>query len=136
MDYQAFLQAAGRGRPPALALIHGADCQLLDDALAATTRSLFPDPTHVALGREVLEGAETPAEAVVRAASTLPFMTAMRLVVVRRAQLLSPKGSDALTEHRTGRSEKHQSHAELTTPSSGCRWEETHLASQRRSRGP
>jgi len=99
MDYQGFLQAATRGQPPALALIHGADGQLLDDALAAATRGLFPEPTHVALGREVLEGAETPPDAVVLAASTLPFMTAMRLVVVRRAQLLSAKGADALSAY-------------------------------------
>lgn len=83
MDYAAFMQSAANGRPPALALLHGADVQLLDDALAAATRGLFPDSTHVALGREVLEGAEATADAVVRAASTLPFMTAMRLVVVR-----------------------------------------------------
>ena len=67
MDYGAFIQAARGGRPPALALIHGPDAQLLDDALAAVTRGLFADATHVALGREVLEGAEVSGEAVVRA---------------------------------------------------------------------
>jgi DNA polymerase-3 subunit delta len=96
MDYAAFVQLAAGGRPPALALLHGADAQLLDDALAAATRGLFPDATQVALGREVLEGGEATGEAVVRTASTLPFMTAMRLVVVRRAQALPPKSADAL----------------------------------------
>src|SRR5438067_1393533 len=35
MDYAAFLQLAGRGQPPPIALLHGPDPQLLDDALAA-----------------------------------------------------------------------------------------------------
>jgi DNA polymerase-3 subunit delta len=99
MDYAAFVQAALRGRPPALALMHGGDGQLLDDALAAASRGLFPDATELALGREVLEGAEVTGDAVVRAASTLPFMTAMRLVVVRRAQALPPKSADALAAY-------------------------------------
>ena len=93
------MQSATGGRPPALALLHGGDAQLLDDALAAATRGLFPDATQVALGREVLEGAEVTADTVVRAASTLPFMTAMRLVVVRRAQALPPKAAEALAAY-------------------------------------
>jgi DNA polymerase-3 subunit delta len=99
MEYAAFMQAALGGRPPALALIHGGDGQLVDDALAAVTRGLFPDATHVALGREVLEGAEVTGDTVVRAASTLPFMTAMRLVAVRRAQALPAKSADALAAY-------------------------------------
>lgn len=99
MDYAAFLQSAAGGRPPALALLHGGDVQLLDDALAAATRGLFPDATEVALGREVLEGAEVTGDGLVRAASTLPFMTAMRLVVVRRAQALPPKAAEPLAAY-------------------------------------
>src|SRR5438046_1837590 len=86
MDYAAFLQAAGRGQPPPIALLHGPDPQLLDDALAAATRGLFRDAGEAALGREVFEGAEAAVDDVVRSASTLPFMTTMRLVVVRRCQ--------------------------------------------------
>ena len=58
MDYAAFLQLAGRGQPPPVALLHGPDPQLLDDALAAATRGLFRDAGEAALGREVFEGAE------------------------------------------------------------------------------
>jgi len=99
MDYAAFIRSAAGGRPPALTLIHGADAQLLDDALAAATRGLFPDASEIALGREVLEGAEVTGDAVVRAASTLPFMTAMRLVVVRRAQALAARAADAIAAY-------------------------------------
>jgi DNA polymerase-3 subunit delta len=99
MDYAAFLQAATRGRPPAIALLHGNDPQLLDDALAAATRGLFREAGEAALGREVFEGAEVSVDDVTRAASTLPFMTAMRLVVVRRCQALTAKGVDALTAY-------------------------------------
>lgn len=96
MDYAAFLRDAGQGRVPALALLHGADAQLLDDALAAVTAALFSDPSELALGREVLDGREADADTVVRSAMTLPFMTAARLVAVRRAQALEAKGGTAL----------------------------------------
>jgi DNA polymerase III delta subunit len=99
MDYAAFVQAAGRGQPPPLALLHGPDPQLLDDALAAATRGLFRDAGEAALGREVLEGGEVTVEEIVRAAATLPFTTAMRLVAVRRPQALAVKGADALAAY-------------------------------------
>jgi DNA polymerase-3 subunit delta len=99
MDYATFVQAAGRGQPPPVALLHGPDPQLLDDALAAATRGLFREPGEAALGREIFEGAEVSVDDVVRAASTLPFMSAMRLVAVRRCQALSPKGADALATY-------------------------------------
>jgi DNA polymerase-3 subunit delta len=99
MDYAALLQAAGRGQPPPIALLHGPDPQLLDDALAAATRGLFREAGEAALGREVFEGSEVAVDDVVRAASTLPFMTAMRLVAVRRCQALSAKGADALAAY-------------------------------------
>ena len=99
MDYAAFVQAAGRGQPPPIALLHGPDPQLLDDALAAATRGLFREADEAALGREVFEGSEVAVDEVVRAASTLPFMTAMRLVAVRRCQALPAKGADALAAY-------------------------------------
>lgn len=99
MDYAAFIRSAAGGRPPVLTLIHGADAQLLDDALATATRGLFADASEIALGRDVLEGGEVTADAVVRAASTLPFMTAMRLVVVRRAQALPARGAEPLAAY-------------------------------------
>jgi DNA polymerase III subunit delta len=99
MDYAALLQAAGRGQPPPIALLHGPDPQLLDDALAAATRGLFRETDEAALGREVFEGSEVAVDDIVRAASTLPFMTAMRLVAVRRCQALPAKGADALAAY-------------------------------------
>jgi DNA polymerase-3 subunit delta len=99
VDYAAFLQAAERGQPPPLALVHGPDEQLLDDALGIVMRGLFTDASEVALGREMLEGAEVSVETVARSAMTLPFMTARRLVVVRRAQALNVKGAAVLTAY-------------------------------------
>jgi len=99
VDYAAFLQAARRGQPPPLALLHGPDDQLLDDALALVVRGLFADASELALGREVLEGADVSVETVVRSAMTLPFMTSRRLIVVRRAQALAAKGTEALTAY-------------------------------------
>jgi DNA polymerase III subunit delta len=99
MDYAAFLQAAARGAPPALALLHGPDRQLLDDAVDAVFAGLFTDASERALGRERLEGDEASVETVVRSAMTLPFMTSRRVVVVRRAQALANRGAEALTAY-------------------------------------
>jgi DNA polymerase-3 subunit delta len=99
MDYAALLQAAARGQPPPIALVHGPDPQLLDDVLAAATRGLFRDAGEAAMGREVLEGTEVGADEIVRVASTLPFMTAMRLVAVRRSQALAAKGAETLAAY-------------------------------------
>jgi DNA polymerase III subunit delta len=99
VEYAAFLQAAERGQPPPIALLHGPDEQLLDDALALVGQRLFVDASERALGREVLEGDSASVETVVRSAMTLPFMTARRLVVVRRAQALAAKGAETLTAY-------------------------------------
>ena len=99
MEYAAFLKNASQGRVPALALLHGADVQLLDDALAAVTAALFTDPSERALGREILDGREVDAETVVRSAMMLPFMTVARLVAVRRAQALEAKSGAALNAY-------------------------------------
>jgi DNA polymerase-3 subunit delta len=99
VEYTTFLQAADRGQPPALALLHGTDEQLLDDGLELVARALFADASERALGREVLDGDAVSVETVVRSAMTLPFMTRRRLVVVRRAQALSAKGGEALAAY-------------------------------------
>jgi DNA polymerase III delta subunit len=99
VDYGAFLRNVSQGQVPPVALVHGADNQLLDDALAAATGALFSDPSELALGREVLDGTEIDADTVVRSAQTLPFMTAVRLVAVRRAHALSAKGEAALAAY-------------------------------------
>ena len=77
-------------------LLHGPDVQLLDDALALVTGRLFPDVASAALGREVLDGGEVDARAVVASAMTLPLLGGVRLVVVRHAQALGPQHAEAL----------------------------------------
>lgn len=99
MDYAAFLRSAERGAPPALALLHGADAQLADDAIAAATRGLTPDADAAALSREVFDGREADVDQVVRSASTLPLVAGRRLVVVRHAQALPARGAEALAEY-------------------------------------
>ena len=97
MDVAGFLRVVERGPLPPVVLIHGADPQLLDDALAAVASALFPDPTLAPLGREVLDGRDASADDVVRSALTLPLMTASRLVAVRHVQGL--KASAAFTDY-------------------------------------
>jgi DNA polymerase III subunit delta len=99
VEYAAFVRSAERGQLPPLVLIHGGDAQLVDDALAAATSGLFPDPTLVALGRDVLDGREVPPDEIVRCARTLPLMTAARLVVVRHAHALAAKAAGVMGEY-------------------------------------
>lgn len=99
MDYAAFLRDAERGAVPAITLIHGADVQLLDDALAAVTRGLFADADTATLGREIADARETTLEAVLRSAQTLPLMTSARLVAVRHCQDLPAKAVDLLAAY-------------------------------------
>lgn len=101
MNYAAFLNDAERGTVPPLVLLHGSDVQLLDDAARVATRALFPDPAHVLLGREVIDGRDGDAETIVRAAMTLPLATTKRLVVVRHGQVLASRGAETLTTYVT-----------------------------------
>src|SRR5438094_9697564 len=96
MDYATFIRQAEKGEPPAMTLLHGGDVQLLDDALDAATRGLFPDRALAAWGREVFDARESTVDEIVRSASTLPLGVDRRLVAVRRAQLLAAKGAEAL----------------------------------------
>jgi DNA polymerase-3 subunit delta len=99
LDPTAFLRSVERGQVPPVALVHGADVQLMDDLLAAVTRALFPDPAHTAFDREILDGREASVEGLVSTALTLPFSAAARLVVVRHCQALAAKGGEALGQY-------------------------------------
>jgi DNA polymerase-3 subunit delta len=99
MEYGAFLRAAERGELPPVALLHGPEPFLLEDAVARITRALFPDAGGACLSREVLGAKEAGPEGILRAARTLPFLATRRLVVVRGADALGPKQSEPLAEY-------------------------------------
>lgn len=99
MDPTAFLRNVERGQLPPVALVHGADAQLLDDLLTAVTRALFPQPAHAAFDREILDARETGVASLVSAALTLPLGAAARLVVARHCQALGPRDSEALGQY-------------------------------------
>lgn len=82
-----------------MALLHGGDVQLLDDALAAVSHGLFRDPSAAVFDREVLDGREVTVTTIVQSAMTLPVMAPLRLVAIRHGQALSAKGSDLLTAY-------------------------------------
>src|SRR5947209_20456010 len=96
MDYATFIRQAEKGEPPAITLLHGGDVQLLDDALDATTRGLFPDRALAAWGREVFDGRESRADEIVRAAATLPLVGDPRMVAVPTPQAPSAQVSAGL----------------------------------------
>ncbi|MCI0546423.1 MAG: DNA polymerase III subunit delta [Candidatus Rokubacteria bacterium] len=95
-----FLRAAARGAPPAVALLHGSEAVLRDDAVAALTAALFPQPEEASFAREVLQGRDAGVEAIVRAALTLPFLAPRRLVIVRGADALPARaGAEVLRSY-------------------------------------
>src|SRR5437016_9144544 len=96
MDYATFIRQAEKGEPPAMTVLPGGDVQLIDDAVDATTRGLFPDRALAAWGREVFDGRESSADEIVRAAATMPLGVDRRMVAVRRPQALAAKGAEAL----------------------------------------
>src|SRR5262245_1618068 len=96
MEWAGFVRGIERNQVAPVVLVHGPDPQLLDDAAALVTTSLFPSPAEAALGREVFDGREATVDAIVRSAMTLPLLAGARLVVVRRAQALPAKGGEAL----------------------------------------
>jgi DNA polymerase III delta subunit len=102
VDYQTFLRALERGQTPPLCLLHGSDVQLLEDALAAVSRALFREPSLAIFDRDLFEGRDVAVDAVVNAALTLPVQAPARLVAVRRAQALAPRGADALRAYAAG----------------------------------
>lgn len=99
MDYAVFLRSAERGEVPPVALVHGGDGQLVDDALAVVSRSLFPDTGQADLSRELMDGREVAVDVVIRSALTLPFLAPARLVVVRHCQALPEREADRLREY-------------------------------------
>ena len=84
---------------PPVVLVHGAEPVLLEDAAAAFTRALCPDPAAAALTREALDAKEAGAEGIVRSALTLPFLGGQRLVIVRGVEALAAKAGEPLAAY-------------------------------------
>lgn len=99
MDYAGFLRAVDAGQAPPVALLHGPEPFLLDDAVARFSRALFPDPSALSLSREVFEAREAGAEAIVQSALMLPWTGSRRLVVVRGVGGLSAKQGEPLAAY-------------------------------------
>jgi DNA polymerase III subunit delta len=99
VDYVGLLRDAQRRTVPPVALLHGPEPLLLDDAVRVVSAAIFTDASSGALDREVLDGRETSADAVARSAMTLPFLAPRRLVVVKHAEALSARNNDTLREY-------------------------------------
>ena len=96
MDLSAFLKVVERGELPPVVLLHGGEPLLLDDAVAAVTRALFPGGGDLSLAREVLDAREAGADGIVTAALTLPWSGARRLVVVKGVEAIAAKPGTSL----------------------------------------
>lgn len=99
MDAGAFFKAVDGGQPPPVALLHGPEPFLLDDAVVRVTRALFPDGGELSLCRDVLESGEVGADGVVQSALLLPWMGARRLVVAKGVDELGARSADAIARY-------------------------------------
>lgn len=99
MDYAALLRDVDRRKIPLVALLHGPEALLLDDAVRLISQALFADPSAAALDREVMDGRETTPDAVARSAMTLPFLAPQRFVIVRHAEALPAKSHELLLQY-------------------------------------
>ena len=99
MDYAGFLKAVERGQTPPVALLHGPDPFLLEDAVTRVTRALFPDGLDPSLLRETFDTKDAGAESIVRSALTLPWGSTRRLVVVKGLEGIGAKQGEALAAY-------------------------------------
>jgi len=99
VDYTTFLKAVERGQTPPVALLHGPEPFLLEDAAARVTGALFPGGPDLSLLRETFDAKDTGAESIVRAALMLPWGSTRRLVVVKGVEGLGAKPGEALAAY-------------------------------------
>jgi DNA polymerase-3 subunit delta len=96
VDYAGFVKAADSGRVPPVALLHGPEPFLLEDAVARLTRAFFPGQAELALVREILDARTAGAEGIVQSALMLPWLGDRRLVVARGIEALAARSAEAL----------------------------------------
>ena len=96
MQYSAWLRQIDQGQVGAVVLLHGPEAFLAEEAVARLTRVVCPDHALLAMSRDVLEAREVGADGIVRAAETLPWGTAKRLVVARGVESFGPKQAEPL----------------------------------------
>ncbi len=99
MDYASFLKAAERGQPPPVALLHGPEPLLLEDAVTRVARALFPGVADLGLVEERFDARDVGAESIVRSALTLPWGAPRRLVVAKGVEGLGAKAGEALAAY-------------------------------------
>src|SRR5215831_294147 len=99
MDYTGFLREVALGRVPAVALLHGPEPLLLEDAVASVSQALFPAGSDLSLVRESFDGKDASPDAIVQSALTLPWVGTHRLVVVKGAEGLGSRQGERLSAY-------------------------------------
>jgi DNA polymerase III subunit delta len=96
VDYSSFLRGVERGDVGPIVLLHGPEPILIEDAIDRLARHLFGEGGESVLDRENVDLREAGAEALVRAARTLPFLAPRRLVVARMEEAPGEKAGAPL----------------------------------------
>ncbi len=99
MDYTGFLKMAERGQAPPVALLHGAEPFLLEDAVTRVAHALFPEGADLPLLRETFDAKDAAVESVVQSALMLPWGSARRLVVAKGVESLGAKQGEPLAAY-------------------------------------
>ncbi|MDH7499346.1 MAG: DNA polymerase III subunit delta [candidate division NC10 bacterium] len=87
-----------QGKLPSLYLLDGEEGPLKDEILHSLVLERFPSE-HRELNLEVFDGRETGAEEILLRAATLPFLSPLRVMVVREADRLSSSDLERILDH-------------------------------------
>ena len=84
---------------PPVALLHGLEPFLLEEAVTQVTRSLFPEGGDLTLCRETFDARDADADSIVRSALMLPWASARRLVVATGVEALGIRQGEPLAAY-------------------------------------
>jgi len=96
----------GREKLPSLYLLDGEEGPLKDEILGSLLKERLP-PEHRELNLEVLDGRETGAEEILLRAATFPFLSPLRVIVVREADRLCSSDKERMVNYLREHSSPH-----------------------------
>ncbi|MCP1309060.1 DNA polymerase III subunit delta [Paenibacillus tyrfis] len=98
MDYKTAMKHISKGQFKPVYIAYGAESYLIQELIARLTDKLI-EPEHKAFAVSRYDLAETPVDAVIEEAETLPFMVPSKLVVATNALFLTGAKESGKVEH-------------------------------------
>ncbi|MEB3100724.1 DNA polymerase III subunit delta [Ferviditalea candida] len=102
MDYRTAAKELGKGNVQPVYLCYGQESFLINEFLSFAIEQLI-EPEHRDFAVSKYDLSETPVEAVIEDAETIPFMVPRKLVIAHGAGFFSAGKDDSKVEHRLER---------------------------------